>query len=134
MGDFIADLNRKRRFDKHFNKCMASNNLSVCENLFAAGELNYTYKKGRTTAYIDHALCRSDNNEFITAYNILNDPEDTSDHQPIRIEIEYDSTSFHVSESALKNSTIIIITKCTSESQLTWNNMFSVTIVSISNF
>ena len=104
MGDFNADLNRKRRFDKHFNKFMVSNNLSACENLFATGELKYTYKKGRTTAYIDYALCRSDNNEFITAYNILNDPEDTSDHQPIRIEIEYDSTSLHVSESAPKNS------------------------------
>ena len=91
MGDFNADLNRKRRFDKYLNNFLSENSLKACESLFEKCELNYTYKKGKSTAYIDHAICRLQNNEYITHYSILNDPGNTSDYQPIKLEIECDS-------------------------------------------
>ena len=91
VGDFNADLNRKKRFDNYLNKFLVENNLISCESIFEKSELNYTYKKGKNTAYIDHAICRIKHNEYITHYSILNDPENASDHQPIQIEVVCDS-------------------------------------------
>ena len=98
IGDFNADLNRNKRFDKYLNNYLRENGLVACENLFEQSELNYTYKKGKTTAYIDHALCVADDNHFVTGYGILNDPENASDHFPIKIQ-----TEFTTHEAAPKN-------------------------------
>ena len=89
IGDFNADLKRKRRFDKYLNTFLQDNELVACENLFEPSEINYTYKKGKTTAYIDHALCASHENQFISNYEIMNDPENASDHFPIKIQAEF---------------------------------------------
>ena len=88
VGDFNADLHRNRRFDKHLCNFLNNNSLVACENLFKSDDLNYTYKKGKNFAYIDHAICLK-TAKFITGYGVLYDPDNVSDHQPIKIEIEY---------------------------------------------
>ena len=42
IGDFNADLNRKRRFDKYLNNYLHDNDLVACEKLFKKSDLNYT--------------------------------------------------------------------------------------------
>ena len=87
VGDFNADLKRNRRFDKHLSTFMNSNNLVACENLFNTKDINYTYEKGKHLAYIDHAICHLKDSKLVTGYGILNDPDNASDHQPLKIEI-----------------------------------------------
>ena len=89
VGDFNADLKRKRRFDKYLSSYLHENKLIACEDLFEKGDLNYTYKKGKNKAYIDHAICAANNNQFITGYGVLNDPENASDHLPLKIQAEF---------------------------------------------
>ena len=68
---------------------LQANNLVSCENLFEPSELSYTYKKGKNTAYIDHAICAANDNHFITGYGILDDADNASDHFPIKVETEF---------------------------------------------
>ena len=88
----MLTMRRNRRFDKHLGNFLNKNNFDACENLFKSDEHNYTYKKGKNFAYIDHAICLK-TAKFITGYGVLKDPENVSDHHPIKIEIEYNKIS-----------------------------------------
>ena len=52
IGNFNADLNRNKRFDKYLNNYLRENGLVACENLLEQSELNYTYKKCKTMRMI----------------------------------------------------------------------------------
>ena len=89
FGDFNADLNLNKRFDKHLKEFLTTNKLMSWEQAFTQSDIDYTYKKGKTKAYIDH-IFYSEKTNFIVDYQILNDSEDVSDHRPITCNFDID--------------------------------------------
>ena len=86
VGDWNADSNRNKRFDKEFVQFIVRNDLIDTINE-QQQELNFTYEKGEYQAKLDHIVIKKENRLKLISSCIINDELDTSDHMPINVKL-----------------------------------------------
>ena len=82
IGDFNADFNRNKRFDKLFDKFISEHNVKNVADLFDKSDVT-TYHKGTYSATLDHICCNESALDKVFFFDVLHDASDTSDHQAV---------------------------------------------------
>ena len=85
LGDLNIDVHRTKPMDTAATDFAASANWIFADLLFTQ-PLAHTFKTANGQSWIDHVLCRT--NSSITAVNILDDADNTSDHRAIEVKLE----------------------------------------------
>ena len=103
LGDWNCDLNRDKRFDKLLKSFLSKNEILDCHSLFDS-KLDFTYKKKDYKSRIDHIFIRSCEKKLIKEYDVMDEPLNLSDHNPIYIEIDTKTVNnFNSSETTSVN-------------------------------
>ena len=92
-GDFNADLNRKKRFDRRLCSFIKKEKLLICENL-KEEKNQFTYFVNNYKACLDHVFMFNtdefiNNNKPMIISKISKDLINTSDHHPVSVDINY---------------------------------------------
>jgi len=105
IGDFNASFERNNRFDRIFREFVSKQRLTYCHKLTKHSEFT-TYSKGGFNSRIDHCLIDLSLTNRLLNLNILIRNDDTSDHKPIQIELDYlfQPTTFQANYSNQFNS------------------------------
>ena len=100
IGDFNADLNRKKRFDLVFNKFICERKL-IETNDFFEQNIDYTYNNGNYFAKLDHILSNECAFDKIRDFRIIQSDLFLSDHRAISCEIEQSVASLNESSQPM---------------------------------
>ena len=84
MGDWNADIQRGRRFDKRFRKFIIDNKVHVLGGV----QNEHTYHNGDHTARIDYMLATQSALRRLGGFRTIKDARDTSDHRPIAVDFK----------------------------------------------
>ncbi len=92
-GDFNADLNRNKKFDKNLVKFVKTEKLFICKNL-NPHDIEYTYFSNNYTARLDHIFILNTNdftnNNLSKIFSTISEDDiNCSDHHPVSIEIDF---------------------------------------------
>ncbi|RMZ99149.1 RNA-directed DNA polymerase from mobile element jockey, partial [Brachionus plicatilis] len=86
-SDWNCDLNRDKKFDKLLKRFLTKNEILDCHSLFES-KLDFTYKKKEYRSRIDHIFICSRDKELIKEYNVMDEPQNFSDHNAISCVID----------------------------------------------